>query len=222
MLDDDLMVHLKDSFPVVAGMSADTVRSIQRRALRLRPPCGAQLFGIGADCPGFAMLTAGTIRVVRPLETGRSILLYRVRPGESCIVSIASLLGDTPCIGRAIAEDEIQGVLASPELFRDLIEHVPRFRSHVFEALSSRLGDVIQLLERVTTQSLHQRVAAWLLEQRAPMCTTHGEIADELGTVREVVSRILGDFDRQGLVRLARGSIEVLNASGLEEITKLM
>jgi CRP/FNR family transcriptional regulator len=150
------------------------------------------------------------------------MLLYRVGPGESCIVSIAALLGEAPCLGRADVEHAVRGALAPPKLFGELVERSPDFRAHVFATLGRRLGDVIRLLETVTTYPLTQRVAALLLSVGAPVSATHRDIADELGTVREVVSRILGDFERRGVVQLGRGRIGVVDRRTLEKIASNM
>ena len=183
----------------------------------LTVPAGTVLFDVQQPCQGFPLVIAGTIRVVKPSVNGRELPLYRVVAGESCIITTSCLLGHADYNARGIAETETSLVLLPRELFDQLLDQ-PAFRSFVFHLFAERVADLMQLIEEVAFRKLDQRLAGLLLGKGKSIHATHQQLADELGSVREMVSRLLKAFAEQGLVRLGREQVEILDPAGLRRL----
>ena len=166
------------------------------------------------------MLCAGSVRMIRPGRSGQEILLYRLRPGESDILAVCCLLGHANYSARGIVESNLSGYSIPQTLFVELVEQSPAFRAFIFRFLATRLTQLMELIEAVAFQRMDQRLAALLLQKGVSIWATHQSLADELGTAREVVSRTLEDFERQGIVRLKRGHIHIQDMAALEQITQ--
>lgn len=171
------------------------------------------LFEAGAPCPGFPLVLRGGIRMSRPLASGQEVMLYRLGPGDVCALSVQALLSDTPLAARAQVLEEVAGVVLPPALFDELLDQHPPFRRFVLSESAARTVRLVTLLEQVAAGRLDDRLARLLLERGPVLSMTHQALADELGTAREVVSRILEGFETRGAVRLRRGRVEVLDGS---------
>lgn len=220
------MVQNKDSFREVAGLYPrlaalqrnleDRVRS---RMQRLTAPAGHVLFGETNPCQGLVLLTEGTVRAAKQSEDGREVMLYRLHPGEYCALTIGCLLGHAVYPAAGIADSDVVGYLIPQDVFHELIDKDPGFRREVFAVFSQRLAETMALVEAVTFHRLDQRLARALLEQEEDVIeTTHQRLAEELGSVREIVSRLLKGFENEGLIEIGRGRLEVLDRGGLERI----
>ena len=205
-------------YPAFAAMPAALMEFTLRSALLKSVPSGTVMFDEQNPCQAFPMLLEGVIRVSKVAANGRELQLYRVVPGEACLLSSSCLLGNAPYSARGIAEPDLTVVTLPQPLFtRLLAEHEP-FRTYVFSLFSDRISELMQLVEAVAFQRLDQRLAALLLGKGRVIRTTHQALAEELGSVREIVSRLLKSFSEQGLVVLERERIEVLNPNGLRAI----
>ncbi|MCB0305813.1 MAG: Crp/Fnr family transcriptional regulator [Calditrichaeota bacterium] len=176
-------------------------------------PAGKLLFLEGDRCRQIVLLGSGDIRIFKGSPAGREITLYHVQAGEGCVLNIACALGDGVYPAMAMVESDAEAVFFSAEHFRRW-SNKPFFNDFVFELLSRRLVDVIMLLEDVAFQKMDQRLAEFLYQRfnnarypRRVLRMTHEQIASELGTAREVVSRLIKVFDRSGAVVQARGRI---------------
>lgn len=182
-------------------------------------PAGAVLFNEASPCGGFPLVLAGEVRVARGAPDGRAIELYRVGPGEICVVSASALFGGAPMPAHGVATMASEILLLDPATFEAWIAHEP-FRRHVFGLFATRLADVIALAEAVAFQKLDQRLAAALLGRGTVVAATHQALADELGTVREIVSRLLGRFEKQRLIVSGRGRIRIVDAAALRAVAR--
>jgi CRP/FNR family transcriptional regulator len=201
--------------PTLRDLPPAEAELARRQAIAVRAPAGALLFDSGAACQALPLVLDGSIRVFKRAETGREISLYRVRPGELCIVTISCLLGGDAYPATGIAETEVRAIALPRPLFMRLTEVHPAFRQEVFHLFAERLAGLMQLVEEVAFRKLDQRLAA-LLAARAPLIVgSHQQLADELGSVREIVSRLLKQFEEHGWLRLARERVEVLDAGAL-------
>jgi len=196
-------------YPVLAGLDPATAQAPYAAA-----PAGTLLFHEGAPCGGFPLLLAGEVQVARGTAGGRQLELYRVTPGELCVVSTACLFGSGPMTAHGLTTAATELLLLSPAGFARWCEHEP-FRRFVFGVFADRLADLMALAEAVAFQRLDQRLAAALLGRGTRVHATHQQLADELGTVREIVTRLLRRFERDGLVRCGREQIELLDAPAL-------
>lgn len=197
------------------GLPAAELERVTGLATRLTIPAQTEVFDSGRACRALPLLLSGSIRVFKRAESGREISLYRVRPEEICIVTVSCLLGGDPYPATGVAERDVDALSIPRPLFLHLIETHPPFRLAVFHLFGERLGGLMQLVEEVAFRKLDQRLAA-LLAARTPRVTvSHQQLADELGSVREIVSRLLKQFEERGWIRLGRGRVEVLDAAAL-------
>jgi CRP/FNR family transcriptional regulator len=173
------------------------------------------LFDLDAPCTLFLLISEGSIRVVKPALSGREILLYRLEPGDSCILTVSCLLGQNDYPARGVVESHLVGYALPRSLFTQLLDESPPFRSFVFRFFGERMSHLMALVEEVAFQQMDQRLANLLVERGPTLDVTHQQLADELGSAREVISRLLKHFESKGWVTLARGQVTVRNATAL-------
>jgi CRP/FNR family transcriptional regulator len=216
-----LAVRIGEAFPELARSPA-TLRRIAERSVHRRAPAGTVMFSEHSPCTGFPLVLSGSVRVVQRFPNGREIQLYRVVPGESCLLSGSCLLGRADYAATGLAETEVELVILPPAEFRALVAEDEVFREHVFSMYGERLAALMQLVEAISWQKLDQRLAALLVGRTqggsATVQATHQALADELGSVREIVSRIMRNFASQGLVQTGREQITILDSNGLRRV----
>ncbi len=206
---------LLERFPVFAQLPPAQLDALLRSASLRRAPAGSVLFEPNQPCEGFPLLLEGSVKVAKASPEGREIVLYRVSPGEGCILSGGCLLGQHAYAARGIAESDVALLQMPPAAFNDLIVNSPPFRRFVFDMYGARLAEVMELIDEVAFRKLDTRLAR-LLVQRGPVIeATHQSLADELGSVRVFVSRLLRSFEERGWVKLARERIDVVDAKAL-------
>lgn len=207
-------------YPALAAIEpAEFEAVLGAHAQWVQAPRGALLFEESQPCRGFPMLVGGEVRVARGTPAGRSLELYRVTPGEMCVVSASCLFGHQPLSAFGEATEATELLLLSPAGFaRWTVTEV--FRRHVFGEFADRLADLMALVDAVAFQRLDQRLAAALLGHGAVLHTTHQALADELGTVREIVSRLLKRFQASGWVALGRERIDLLDVAALRALAQ--
>ena len=209
---------LRALYPAFATMTQEALDRALSGAVVRTVPAGTVLFDEKSACQAFPMIIEGSVRVVKTAPSGRELQLYRVLPGESCILSTGCMLGSAPYSAKGIAESELTFVALPPTLFHKLIsEHEP-FRNYVFGLFAERITELMQLVEAVAFHKLDQRLATLLLGKGRTIHTTHQQLADELGSVREIVSRLLKTFAEQGLVSIGREEIEIVNPALLRRL----
>ncbi len=207
--------RLVSLYPALDVLGADELARLGTTTLTVG--AGTMLFDEGAPCRGFPMVLSGSIRVARGSPAGRSLELYRLTPGELCVMSTACLLGRGTLVAHGQATAATEFVLVGPVDFDRWCGH-EAFRRFVFSAFGERLADLMALAEAVAFQRLDQRLAQLLLGHGSTVLATHQSLADALGTVREIVSRLLSRFERSGWVRLARERIDILDAPALRAL----
>jgi CRP/FNR family transcriptional regulator len=183
-------------------------------------PKGTVLFRPGDRAEGFVIVLSGRIEVRLTGATGREILLYAVEPGESCVQTTLGLLGGEPYSGEAITTSEAEVVVIPRPLFLTLTDRDPGFRGFVLRAFGQRMGELTQLLERVAFGRVEVRLAEALLDLAAGdlVEATQAELAARIGSAREVVSRRLEAFERNGWVRVERGHVRLRQADELRRL----
>ncbi len=203
------------AFPGLAALEAPALGRLLEGAVHRRLPAGTTIFEPGAPCGGYPLLLAGTVKVFQAYPNGRELQLYRVSPGEGCVLSSHCLLADVTYNAIGVTQTEAQLLVVPPRLFAELIATSEAFRRQVFRLLSERLAAMLQLVEAVVYQKLDQRLAKRLLASGDSLAATHQALADELGSVRVIVSRLLSDFQDHGWVKLGRERIEVRDRAAL-------
>ena len=215
-----LREQLLQKFPFFAGLPAARVDALLAQARLVRAPRGTTLFDADQPCRGFPLVLEGSVRVAKRAPTGREILLYRVDPGEGCILSGGCLLGQSDYSASGTAEQDVTLLSLPPALFNELLVQFEPFRRFVFGMYGERLGDVMELVEEVAFRRLDVRLAQLLIRRGPVVQGTQQALADELGSVREIVSRLLRGFEERGWVELGRERISVRDPRALAELAK--
>ena len=193
---------------------------------------GATILREGQVCASVPFVTEGSIRVFKAAESGREITLYRIEKGQSCILSVGCGTSLKTFPASVVVEKPTSAAFISTEIIRRLFSESGAFRDFVLDQYSRRIADVMELVEEVAFRRVDQRLAQWLLEHSTSeqssseqssseqssaserglglVPATHQELADHVGTSREVVSRILKDWEERGALELSRGSIQLL------------
>lgn len=208
------------SIPLLQSLPEPWRQRLALQAARRQIGGGAQLFEVGDECRDLMLLVSGTVRVSKPLPNGHDLLVYRLQPGELCVMSTACLLGRTPYPVRGLAETDVRGLILPGALLREMIPACEPLRDALFGAIATRLSGLLLLLEEVVSGRLDARLAGALLVHGPAIHLTHQQLADELGSAREVVSRLLESFEARGLVSLHRGRIDVLDAETLGALVR--
>jgi len=204
--------------PILEHADPGLLREFQQKAFFARIPAGHDVFIEGDRADAIALLVSGVVRVYKIGETGREITLYRFGNGESCILTANAILSQKKFPAIATVEKEAEAVMIPAETFRDWVRRYDLWREFVFDLLSERLSSVMAIVEEVAFRRMDERVATFLSErssQSESIKITHQEIAAELGSSREVISRILEDFSALGLISVFRGKIKVLDREAL-------
>ena len=221
MLDSALQSELLQLYPMLGAMPPAQRDALLSQAQLMRIPAGTIIFDENQPCQGFPFMLSGSVRVIKSSPNGRELQLYRVCPGESCILTSSCLLGHTKYHARGIVECDTQLVFLPAPAFRALFSGFEPFRDYVFNLFSERLTDLMQLVSAVAFQKLDQRLAAHLLTKNSPIHTTHQALADELGSAREMVSRLLKNFAEHGWVRLGREMIDITDPLALKRFSEM-
>ncbi|MBB4303807.1 CRP/FNR family transcriptional regulator [Rhodobium orientis] len=208
------------AFPALVQLDAPARAALSAAGQRMTLPPGAEVFAPGDPCRAWLLVESGSVRVQMTSDTGREVVLYRVGPTESCILTTACLLGEELYSATGIVETETVGIAVGVGAFRRLLEDSAGFRDLVFAGFGRRFTDILMRLEDVAFHRLDIRLARLLLARAADgsVDATHQDIAVELGSVREVVSRQLKTLERDGLIQLDRGRIEIRDPAGLQRI----
>jgi CRP/FNR family transcriptional regulator len=185
-------------------------------AQRFAAPAGTVLFHPGDPCRGFVLLTEGAVRVELVAEDGHALLLYRLQPGEPCLMTTACLFAGEGYAAEGRAETAVAGLILPPAAFAALVADSAAFRGFVLAGFGHRLAALMARIEALSFRSVDRRLAEALLA-RPPgeIATTQADLAVEVGTAREVVTRRLHAFAKEGLVALGRGSLLVTDRARL-------
>jgi CRP/FNR family transcriptional regulator, anaerobic regulatory protein len=213
----DVTSEFVAQFPLFRRHSELTAELLAQ-ARRKEVPTRTHLYWEGDSCAGIAFLLSGEIRVYKCGENGREITLYEIGPGETCILNASCILGNNAYPANAETTAASSLILVPSLDFKRLLDSNDTMRTFVFSLLSQRLSEVMALVHEVAFGRLDERLVDYLVEKTADgvLAATHQKIANDLGTSREVVSRLLKDFERQGRVLLARNEIRLMDgfASG--------
>jgi len=210
------MSELAAAYPSLEILEPGLANVLRAEAAEVRVEAGAIVFETTDLCKVYPLLVEGTARVAKIGAGTRDTLLYRLRPGDHCLLSAAGLLARWRFGARVTAETDLRAFVLPAALFRRLVREVPEFANSVYIAIARRLEIVLDLVEQATYFRLDQRVASLLLGHGQRLGASHQELADDLGASRENVSRVLEAFQTKGWIVLGRRRIEVADPSALE------
>jgi CRP/FNR family transcriptional regulator len=219
MLDRENFSRIANSLPFLRAADPNLLEEFRQLAFFTRIPEGRDVFIEGDSVDAIALLISGVVRVYKIGEMGREITLYRFGNGESCILTANAILNQKTFPAVAVVESEAEAVMVPADAFRDWVRRYDFWREFVFDLLSQRLSSVMSIVDEVVFRRMDARIAALLLVRTRPggrIQITHQGIASELGTSREVVSRILEGFASAGLISSSRGQVAILDTEGLQ------
>jgi len=224
MLDENKFDRISRVLPFLLTAAPKIKRDFIEIAYYAKIPSGREIFAEGDEVNGIALLMSGVVRVYKLSQTGREITLYRFGEGESCIITANAILHQQDFPAIAVVEQDAEAVIIPADTFKDLVRRYDPWRDFLFTLVSQRLSRVMEIIEEVAFQRMDHRIASFLLERSKlenPISITHQEIANEIGSSREVVSRLLEDFTKQDFIYLSRGEIKVINFEGLKSFLTL-
>jgi CRP/FNR family transcriptional regulator, anaerobic regulatory protein len=218
------MKFLQDSLPFWEHLSEQDKNLIRSSASVRCHPAGSSLHNGAADCAGLFVVKSGQVRTFILSDTGREITLFRLFERDICIFSASCMLKNIRFDVFIEAVQNSETILIPTAVYNELNQKSIAVSDYTNQLLSSRFSDVMWLLEQILFMSFDRRLAMFLLEESAIsggdlLTITHEEIAKNMGTAREVVTRMLRYFQSEGLVKLSRGVIRILNRKKLETLS---
>lgn len=209
------------AFPALADLDGSASRHLQQAGQAVMLDAGTLVFEAGQECRNYWLIQAGSVRVHLLDANGHEIVLYRLGRGETCILTTAALLGQTPHLAYAVTEAPTAATGIASQAFEALIAQSAGFRRFVFAAHAGRIADLLQVVSDVAFTRVQTRLARCLLRQAdvlGQVAKTHEALAVEIGTAREVVSRNLKGLERRGCLRLGQGAITIIDAALLDDL----
>jgi len=210
------LAELLQLYPALRAVGTE-VETLARQAMTV--PAGTILFAENDPCKGFPLLLDGEVRVSRSSPDGRALELYRIVPGEVCLASSACLFRSQPLAAQAVTTRPTRLVLVPPPTFRSWLAQ-PAFRDFILGLYAERMADLTALVDEVAFHKLDRRLAGALLGHGPELAITHQELANILGTVREMVTRLLRRFEREGWIELARERIRIRDGAALRRLAE--
>lgn len=213
---------LERAFPFILNLDAPLRQEFKKASSLVSIKQGSQLSDSGESCRFMTFVLAGCIKIFKLSPEGREITLFRVNPGECCIMSAACILSGKPFSAMAVAEEDLSAIALSGAVFMDLFSRSEVLRQYIMGTFADRFEAMAMLLEEVTFNRMDKRLAKFLLQRSGAgkIEITHEAIALELGTAREVISRLLSDFQKKGHVRLSRGEIYIEAPNALQGVAE--
>lgn len=211
------------NFPRLRNVCDPYWIDVARRAKRAALPGGHLVFSEGDVCEYYILVLDGATRVFKSFENGREMMLYRLGAGQTCILTTSVLLAGGTYPANAVTDCDTDVVLIPSDDFHNAFDQSKGFRDFITCSFGGRIRDLIVLLESVVARQIDTRLARWLVTNNnsGEVVASHRELAFELGTAREVVSRQLKDFENRGWVQLSRRSIRVVDSTALREFISL-
>lgn len=208
-------------FPGLSRLSEPIRARLRQEGSSVSIPEGGRIFGPGHTPDNLLFLLDGTVRVSQMSENGREIVLYRIEAGQSCVLTTACVLADEAYTAEGTAETAVRAVALPRAAFDAIVTEYPAFRNFVFAAYAKRIADLFRVIDEVAFGRIDIRLAGRLVslaKGQGSVRQTHQELATELGTAREVISRQLHEFQRRGWIEQGRGIVTVCDAAALEKL----
>lgn len=210
-------------FPVWNKLTREKQEEISGAAFARNVKKGTVLHGRGEDCTGLILVESGQLRAFILSDEGREVTIYRLFEMDICLLSAPCMIQSLQFEVTVEAEKDARVWVIPSEIYKGLMENSVAIANYTNQIMASRFSEVMWLMEQIMWKSFDKRLAEFLLEEtslegESCLHITHEKIANHMGTAREVVTRMLRYFQNEGLVKLSRGSIEVTDEKGLEQL----
>lgn len=220
IVDDALRDRLLVAFPFLERADSPPLERLLQAAKMVHLPAGQSVCHEGDRCSMLPLVLAGSTRVFKSGPTGREITLYRLGQGESCVLTASCILSGSPFPASAACESDVDAVVIPASDVVGWLRESAAWREFLFGLVAHRLHRIISVIDDVVFLRMDQRLADYLLQRPGAadgwLHLTHQQIADDLGTSREVVSRLLKDLEQRHLVEGGRGRLRVIDRRGLK------
>lgn len=218
-------MKVQDWFPIWNELTGEHQERIRNSLIRRRIEAGTVIHNGSADCAGLLLVESGRLRAYILSDGGREITLYRLFDRDICLFSASCMLRSLQFDVTIQAEKDTELWVIPTEIYQRIMAQSAPLSNYTNEIMAARFSEVMWLLEQVMWKSMDRRVAGFLLEEAAiedgnRLSITHEAIANHLGTHREVVTRMLRYLQGEGLVKLSRGAVELLDEKRLEELSR--
>lgn len=210
---------LEQRFPALRGIDDPVGREILANARLLQVPPQQILFHVGDSCDNYLLVVQGQVKVLGRSPEGREIVLYRIEDCGTCVLTTSCLLSQQCYPAEGVSETEVMAFAIPRERFQQALTESPGLRRFIFDSYGQRLSALIGLVQEIAFQRIDLRLARYLVNHgtdRIELAVTHQDLATELGSAREVISRQLKQFERQGWISLGRGHIRIENLKALQ------
>ena len=213
MITSEQILKLDELFPVLQQLPETARQIIFSLGHMVVLPNEQMLMKQNQECQFIPMVMSGKLRIYKLSPNGREMTLYRIGPGETCLISIACQIKGEDFPAMAQVEGKTQLFMLPSFVCHDVLSSNLSWKDFIITSIYSHLTDVMETLEAVAFDRTDHRLVLWLLnksdDKNSAILCTHEEIAVELGTAREVVSRLLGELKNKGIVTLGRGKIKI-------------
>ena len=224
MISPTQQLEFRQHFPFIDLADPAFVKTFFSQAQYVELPAGSAICDEGQNCSYLALIVEGTGRVYKLSPSGREVTLYRIHGGESCVLTASCIMNEDSFPAMAVSETAIRGLIIKPANVRDWFCRDAEWQKFIFGLLSHRLADIISVVEEVAFKRIDVRLAEQFVrsldEGNNIVHKTHAEIAADVGSSREVISRILRDFSQRGLISAHRGSIEIIDSQAIAELAR--
>ena len=208
-------------FPQFIQNTDNSVDKLMGLAQKATIPAGQQVFSPGSRCDNYLLMLEGCVKTQLISENGREVLLYYVRSGDSCVLTTSCLLSGDHYPAEGITAEDVTAFVIPSGVFHETLDHSSFFRQFVFKNFAKRLSNVIARMEQVVFGPIDLRLTRALLDSKNTVIQiTHQELAVELGSAREVVSRHLKRYEAYGWVNLSRGTVEIKDFAALKKLSE--
>lgn len=216
-------MDFKECFPIWDKLTKEQQDKISKAVAHRHIEKGTVLYN-GLDCTGLLLIKSGQLRAYILSDEGREITLYRLLDGDMCLFSASCIMSSLQFTINIISEKDSDIWVIPPDIYKNLMENSAAVANYTNELMASRFSEVMWLIEQIMWKSLDKRLAAFLtqesnLENTTSLKTTHEIIANHLGSAREVVTRMLRYFQNEGIVKLTRGTVEILDLEKLKQLS---
>lgn len=215
------MNNWRQLLPELEKSADDIVCQLFDNSLVVTLEKNSTVFHQGDTCSNYLIILDGKVKVFTRAENGREILLYRLFTGDSCVLTTSCLFGNKNYPAEGKTETAVTALAIPVTQFNEALQQSTTFREMVFSAFSSHLSELITLVEEVAFGKIDVRLAKLLLSQcndENTLTSTHQNIATELGSAREVISRQLKELESKGYIIINRGSINIIDSTALQSV----
>lgn len=219
----EIKMNFEDYFPIWDKLTTEQQNMLTSAAMLRTVPKGTVLHNGSENCTGLLLIRSGQLRAYILSEEGREITLYRLFEMDICLFSASCIMNSIQFDICIEAEKDSEFWLIPADVYKKIMENSAAAANYTNEIMAARFSEVMWLIEQIMWKSVDKRLASFLLEESALEGTgslklTHETIANHLGTAREVITRMLHYFQREGMVKLARGTIEITDAKKLTQL----